>query len=263
MKKIVVAFVMGLLVTACITRSDSFETTKIVGEKTILDTDGNIAFEVKINVDFPKKGIPTEILSGIQYVLLTDLFGSDFSTKHIDSIANAYIDTTYKEYAFERQYMELKSDYKYCYQEFLDGEIEQKNAQFLSYKMKRYYFSGGTHGLETTTFLTFDLANGTQVTQSDIFINGFEEPVRKLLVEKLQKEFQERGSDMDNLWIDQILPNDNFALTEKGVKFWFNPYEIAPYSEGSACVTLTYEELKHWLRPNNASLNTLLKEEKW
>ena len=32
MKKIVVAFVMGLLVTACITRSNSFETTKIVGE---------------------------------------------------------------------------------------------------------------------------------------------------------------------------------------------------------------------------------------
>lgn len=263
MKKIVFAFIMVIFVTACIKHPETFETTKIVGEKNIYDANGDILFEAKINVDYPKKGFPAEILSSIQEVLVTDLFGDDFSSKKKDSIANAYMETAYKEYTLEKQGVEGISDYTYRYQEFLNGAVEYMNQEFLSYKMVQYRFAGGAHGLETTTFITFDLANGTQVTQSDIFISGFEEPVREILVKKLQKKFLERGSDMNNLWKDQISPNDNFSLSEDGVKYWFNPYEIAPYCENSTCVTLTYEELKHWLQPNNASLNKMLKKQIW
>ena len=43
---------------------------------------------------------------------------------------------------------------------------------------------------------------------------------------------------------------DNFALTKDGLKFVYNPYEIAPYAMGQQEIVIPYSELKSLLKPN-------------
>lgn len=260
MKKIALSLVAAILLVACVEQPEQFETKKIVGEKVFIDANDDSSFEVKIDVDFPSKGIPSNVLSTIQEVLRIDIFGEAYNNKNSDSIAENYIADSFDEYLIEKEGMSDIVDYVYRYQEFINGMVEFKNDHFLSYKWIQYRFAGGAHGLETTTFMTFDLANGTQITQSDVFVAGFETAVKQLLVKKLQEYFLARGSDVNNLWTDQITANDNFLITENGFKYWFNPYEIAPYSEGASCVTLSFEELNPWLRQDNASLTATIKQ---
>lgn len=44
--------------------------------------------------------------------------------------------------------------------------------------------------------------------------------------------------------------NDNFALTKEGIKFIFNPYEIAPYAMGQQEFTIPYSALQAIAKPN-------------
>lgn len=43
-------------------------------------------------------------------------------------------------------------------------------------------------------------------------------------------------------------PNGNFAVSEEGVTWTYNPYEIAPYSMGIIDLTVTWADLKPYLK---------------
>ena len=42
-----------------------------------------------------------------------------------------------------------------------------------------------------------------------------------------------RGLKLNDFWLQQLIPNGNFAITEDGIFYQFNPYDIAPYAVGS------------------------------
>ena len=83
-------------------------------------------------------------------------------------------------------------------------------------------------------FIVFDIKTGEQLTEEDIFGQGFERKVGKLLDEKA-KALRAEGllpeeNEFYNDWY--IEPNGNFALTDSSIIYTFNPYEIAPYCYG-------------------------------
>lgn len=51
--------------------------------------------------------------------------------------------------------------------------------------------------------------------------------------------------------IDDIVPNENFWLSEKGIHYSYNQYEIAPYAMGVIDVTVPYSELTDILLPES------------
>jgi hypothetical protein len=54
-------------------------------------------------------------------------------------------------------------------------------------------------------------------------------------------------------------PNDNFFITGGGIGFFYNPYEIAPYSSGSTEIFLPWEEILPLLKKESAVTPLLLR----
>jgi len=54
--------------------------------------------------------------------------------------------------------------------------------------------------------------------------------------------------------IDEIAPNDNFSISDEGLTYYFNEYEIAAYVVGLTEVTLSYDEIKRLLRDDSPLL---------
>jgi hypothetical protein len=46
----------------------------------------------------------------------------------------------------------------------------------------------------------------------------------------------------------RFILNDNFVLTQKGIKFLFNVYEIKPYTAGITELEIPYEKLNGILK---------------
>jgi hypothetical protein len=44
--------------------------------------------------------------------------------------------------------------------------------------------------------------------------------------------------------------NDNFYISEKGIGFFYNEYDIAPYVMGPTEVLVPYEAIKPYIRPD-------------
>jgi hypothetical protein len=114
-----------------------------------------------------------------------------------------------------------------------------------------YSFTGGAHGQETQMFTTMDVKTGKILTLGDLFKTGFETDLSKLLSKKLQRMagLPESGKLSEaGYFVDEIRPSANFYLNGNGIGFFYNQYEIAPYSFGSTDIFLTKEELKTLLK---------------
>ena len=55
-------------------------------------------------------------------------------------------------------------------------------------------------------------------------------------------------SGAEYLLVSEILPSDNFKVTEDGITFIYNPYEIAAYAAGTIRITIPWDELQDILR---------------
>jgi hypothetical protein len=164
--------------------------------------------------------------------------------------------------------MDEKSLYSFNNEHILDGFSLLSDEHIYSYGINRYVFMGGAHGLNTINYLNFNLKNGKQITESDLFMKNstkkLTELIKKRIVEQsLEDESLEpiKNLDKTDFWIDAIKPNGNFYITDESLNYVFNPYEIGPYYLGITEVRLPYERLKSILKPNSI-VSYLIKKEK-
>ena len=50
------------------------------------------------------------------------------------------------------------------------------------------------------------------------------------------------------MFLKEIEPNGNFSISDKGVTYIYNHYEIAPYSMGIIRITIPWEDLNDIIR---------------
>lgn len=182
-----------------------------------------------------------------------------------DSLSpRAAVDTFVQQYV--RNYLtELRPFYKadeedgrtlrswYCYEFFLDSEVRQGKGDTLNYILRTYSYAGGAHGYENCTFLNFTSADGRFLTADDLFRSGSEERLGSLLLKELMR--QKGASNLGELQRKSYLlssrmyPSANFLIEADSIAFLYNPYEIAPYSEGTVTLRLSYEALSNILKP--------------
>lgn len=109
-------------------------------------------------------------------------------------------------------------------------------------------YMGGAHGSNTTTFYCIDIENIVILTEKDVFEEGYEPILSRLLSKALLKEF---GDSVNDIVFDyeSVAPNGNFYFSPEGITYTFNEYEIAPYSSGTITVQLPYSEVNAILNP--------------
>lgn len=128
--------------------------------------------------------------------------------------------------------------------------FNEKNI--LSFGVLNYAFTGGAHGMETRDFTVFDIQTGKPVGLTEIFREGFEKDITDLLTRTLKSNLgiglSQKLTD-NGFFVDEVKPNENFYLTASGIGFFYNHYEIAPYSNGPNEIFLPYSMLAQLLKP--------------
>lgn len=231
--------------------------------KYYLSTDtskGSLAIDIQVEI--PNKFHEQTILDSIRKSIISNLFGESYVSFTNDSVVPAFIADLVTDYKNNNapllDQIDSTSTYSFNNEHTLSGFSLYNDKKIYVYGIERFVYMGGAHGLETRYYFNYNLKTGKLITESDLFINNYKTKLSDLIKQRIveqSKEDSEEAPIMDlentDYWTDSIKPNGNFYITDEGINYVFNPYEIAPYSLGETEVSLPYDRLKDILKPDN------------
>ncbi len=213
-----------------------------------------------INYVYPIQCDSTSVKDNVLQAIANACFGREYKNKPATEAVESYQEKYVEDYRNDlmASYLESKKEDDesqeqwYSYYEQIEARPLLDNPNYLIYEIKTSEYRGGAHGMYATHYLNFDPKTGHVLTLNDLFYNGFEPTVNKLLLNKLMKmyecktldELEEAGLLMGT----DIYPSANFCLKNDHILFLYNVYEIAPYSMGEIEISISYDDLKDWLK---------------
>jgi len=171
-----------------------------------------------------------------------------------DEIINKY-DEEYKN--FEKEFPDAPGGW--VNENVIDILYDSLNIVGLSYS--NYIFEGGAHPNSKVLFFNYNLSSQNLIELDELFTNDFikeltdisEKVFRKTLQLSAEADLTEEGYFFEN---SVFKLNKNFLITELGLKFLFNTYEIAPYVFGETEILIEYSSIAH-LFSNNSILKKI------
>lgn len=171
-----------------------------------------------------------------------------------DSFANSYTQNYVKNmkplYREDQSDKEKRPWYEYRYS--IDTETVDGREGMTTYIIRLEYYEGGAHGISQQLTLNFDNATGRVLTLNDLYVPGYESRLNELLLQALLKQTDTK--DIEDLRqhgylysMDMFVP-ENYILGEDELTFIYNPYEIAPYSEGLIEIKIDNDDLKDLIK---------------
>ncbi len=139
-------------------------------------------------------------------------------------------------------------------------EIEQSvllnTPTVLTIEAFHYAFTGGAHGNYGTVYYNFDATTGQLIHLEDILVTGYEAPLKVIAEPIFKKNYLEAGmtnySEVGFYFENDVFKlTKNFAMTKEGLKFLYNPYEVAPYALGQQEIIIPYTDLTELIKPNS------------
>lgn len=280
----ITAFLLAttVILFSCKDKKTTGESTKItfdsiVVEKQIpllVENDTTLPYaDVKVSFTYPTRFRNDEDLARLQQIFL----GTFFDDVAYDSLspanaADKYIadyTTEYKklsnDFYEEKNRLEGKTPQWYWYYMYNTNKILHQNDSIISYAVEYADYTGGAHGSYRVTYTNVDLNELVTLSEEDIFIPDYYNPLTEKIVNRLMKDHD--VTEPDSLLrrgffaVEDIMPNNNFWLNEEGIHYAYNQYEIAPYSSGVIEVTIPYSDLKDILLPGGIVSRYFLKEE--
>ena len=157
-------------------------------------------------------------------------------------------------------------EYEQIIQEMPDYNVEWTLERIVEVNFNRFglfglsifefSYTGGAHGNTLLIYQNFKTENGAPLglqelfTTGDGFLQKAENVFRSSQHISASTAFEDAG-----FWFDDgFYVPDNFFLSDKGVHFFYNPYEIAPYASGSIELFMSWEELQGFLADDWAFL---------
>ena len=139
-------------------------------------------------------------------------------------------------------------------------EVEQSvllnTPTLLTIEAFNYAFTGGAHGNYGTVYYNFDATTGKMIRLEDILIEAYEIPLKAIAEPIFKQNYLETGmtnySDAGFYFENDVFKlTENFAITKEGLKFLYNPYEVAPYVLGQQEIIIPYVDLTELIKPNS------------
>jgi Deacetylase PdaC/Protein of unknown function (DUF3298) len=118
-----------------------------------------------------------------------------------------------------------------------------QSSKLISFEITGYTGMGGAHPNTSTELLTFDLSNGKPISvaamlkDSSIVLPLLEAYFRE------SKEIPKDQSTLEHLLVPKFPMPANAAIVKEGIRFFYNPYEIAAYVYGPTDVLLSWDRL--------------------
>lgn len=147
----------------------------------------------------------------------------------------------------------------YMYEYGISSELKNVHDSIYTYSVVSYEYTGGAHPNTYLNWININANSGKELKKEDVFKNGCEKQLVSLIGKQLLAEVNSRLrtdtiTSMQGLWengvlldVDLYVP-ENFLITDEGIKFLYNRYEIAPYVMGDFQLTVPYEEIKKFIK---------------
>ena len=89
---------------------------------------------------------------------------------------------------------------------------------------------------------------------SDLFVEGYQESMTELIWNRLMAvnnvTTRDALEDLGYGSTGEIAPTENFFLNKEGITFYYNVYDITPYSMGPVEVHIPFEMMAHLFGSN-------------
>lgn len=131
------------------------------------------------------------------------------------------------------------------------NEIECIAKHVVSFSTESFIYSGGSHGGFWINYCNVDLRNGSLITEKQLFKLGYKSRLAAILQQKIIDRNNSADEDKHialHVEISDVEPNQNFCFTKEGIMYGYNPYEIAPYVQGSVELIIPYKEIRHLIK---------------
>lgn len=141
------------------------------------------------------------------------------------------------------------SDTEVAYPPFTESAVSEVRIidTLLVYTIRSSRFTGGAHGMYATRIHNYSLAGGYELALSDLLtpvqLNGLDTLLRNRLYDRFGVS-DDAGLAEQGFFPEEVRPTENFAVTENGITFYYNPYDIGCYALGDIELEVGREELK-------------------
>ncbi|MDR2840316.1 MAG: RsiV family protein [Paludibacter sp.] len=224
------------------------------------------ALYINIDVEIPICFHDKDVLTKIQTNVFAALFGDAYKMLSPDSVLYIYTDELIAEYHENNDDFLAEADSLLTDNAenlFLNNSFNLEGFSLLSYVNKHIYtygihteaYTGGAHGNYSTIYLNYNLTNGQRITENDLFVENYGDSISEILKQCLvEKSLTDpEMTDIENweesdYWENEIKPNGNFYFNEDGINYYFNPYEIAPFSMGETEILVPYSKIITFLK---------------
>ena len=148
-----------------------------------------------------------------------------------------------------KEFNARQSQYFYTFAYDYDVTMRRADTFAVSFLQWRYIFTGGPHGNYDCHGVNLSTLTGREIEFSDVFADT--EALLDILMERLkEKHPEDLYPDFGKTIRECAARNElNWTLDPRGVTFYFNPYEVAPYACGLLTVSILFDEQPELFHP--------------
>lgn len=227
------------------------------------DTD-KPACNIRINFAYPVKSSDPILKDSLNSYFISICFGDKFSGEKPEDVIDQYTRNYIDEYRHDLEHMYLEDEKDknnkssveewYSYYKNIESQVQLYQKDLLVYRVDYNEYTGGAHGMYTTTYVNMDLTLIRPLRLDDLFIAEYKEPLTELIWNQLMADnrvtTREALEDLGYGSTGEIIPVENFYLDTKGITFHYNVYDITPYTMGAVEVILPFDVIGHLLNDN-------------
>lgn len=239
--------------------------TIAVSERYHLENDTISPFcDITVRFIYPLSGQGERSDSLIRF-FISNMFGVSYENIAPADAVMAYLKHYNESYRFDAQtYRENVSDHPeteqppgafYSYHEHLSDTIVYNQNGLLSFQVKRSNYKEGAPAYDSYRNYVLDLRTCRRITENDIFQAGYDTALQNLFVLSLLEQNQVKTmyelEDLGFFGLDEMMPNNNFLLDEKGFTYIFNRGEYSAYPLDAPKVFIPYSAIRSLLKDNS------------
>ena len=145
----------------------------------------------------------------------------------------------------------------YCIFSTLCMQARYMNNRFVTYEQYTFDYAGGVHGFYTERLMSYDYVHGKEIDFNYLFLPRYKKQLLNLIIEASKQDpsyehwrpdvmeyaqpFDDDGKVTGNIRLPQP------GLSEEGVVFSFQPYEICCFAAGTFHFTIPYRKVQPFL----------------
>ena len=239
MKKPILLIFIALLAAGC---NGSFRTGTYTDDIAMPAREGSAdSLLMSISLEYVKGG--GVVGDAVNQALLSGALDFENWTGTVEEAAGAYRENLMDEFLTENSGPDTIS-----WEDRIDGAFTKSYKSWKNYVLTYYSYRGGPHGIQTVSPIVFG-KDGNIVTEADLFADGYAKPVAEMLRQAVLSSMEQEDQELAELVdAELIVPNNNFSVGPDGVQWIFQPYEVGPYALGIVSATLSWKQLKPYLK---------------